>query len=128
MKKIETDKAPASVGHYSQGIIHNGLVYVSGQVATDPQTGELVTSSIEAQTERSLRNLEAVLIAAGSDLASVLKMTVYLSGIEHWSSVNSVIADVFGQHQPARAIIPVGEFSDGLLIEIDAVGVVKNGQ
>lgn len=125
MKKIHTENAPAAVGHYSQGVVEGGLVFVSGQVATDPATGEKVLDSIEAQTERALRNVEAVLLAAGSDLSRVLKMTVYVSDIAHWSAVNAVYARVLGEHRPARAIIPVGAFADGLLIEIDAVATVE---
>ena len=128
MKKIQTNNAPRVVGHYSQGIIHNGLVFVSGQVATNPATGEKVVDSIEAQTEQALRNVEAILLAAGSDLSRVLKTTVYLSGIEHWGAVNAVYAKVFGEHRPARAIIPVGNFGDGLLIEIEAIAALNEDQ
>jgi 2-iminobutanoate/2-iminopropanoate deaminase len=126
MKKIQTDKAPTAVGHYSQGIAHNGLIFVSGQVATNPATGEKVVDSIEAQTEQALRNVEAILLAANSDLNHVLKMTIYVSGMEHWSAVNATYAKVLGAHRPARAIIPVGNFGNGLLIEIEAVAAVKN--
>ena len=125
MKKVETKNAPAAAGHYSQGIIHNGLVFVSGQVATDPETGQRLTGSIEEQTERALRNVEAVLLAAGSDLSRVLKMTVYVSDIEYWGAVNATYAKVLGDHRPARAIIPVGDFSDGLKIEIEAIAAVR---
>ncbi len=125
MKKIQTNNAPAAVGHYSQGIVHNGLVFVSGQVATNPATGEKIIVSIEAQTEQALRNVEAVLLAAGSDLSRVLKMTIYLSGMEHWAAVNAAYAKVLGEHRPARAIVPVGDFGDGLLIEIEAIAAVK---
>jgi 2-iminobutanoate/2-iminopropanoate deaminase len=126
MEKVQTNDAPAAVGHYSQGIVHNGLLFVSGQVATNPKTGEKVVDSIEAQTEWALRNLEAVLVAGDSDLNNVLKMTIYLSDIEYWSAVNGVVAKVYGEHRPARTIIPVGDFGDGLLIEIDAIAAVKN--
>jgi 2-iminobutanoate/2-iminopropanoate deaminase len=128
MIKIQTNNAPTAVGHYSQGIVHNGLVFVSGQVATNPATGEKVADSIEAQTEQALRNVEAVLLAAGSDLSRVLKTTVYLSGIEHWGTVNAVYAKVFGEHRPVRAIIPVGNFGDGLLIEIEAIATLNEDQ
>lgn len=128
MKKIQTNNAPAAVGHYSQGIVHNGLVFVSGQVATNPATGEKIIVSIEAQTEQALRNVEAVLLAAGSDLSRVLKMTIYLSGIEHWAAVNAAYAKVLGEHRPARAIVPVGDFGDGLLIEIEAIAAVKHNE
>ncbi len=128
MRKIQTNSAPAAVGHYSQGIVHNGFVFVSGQVATNPATGEKVVDSIEAQTEQALRNVEAVLLAAGSDLSRVLKMTIYLSDMEHWSAVNAAYAEVLGEHRPARAIIPVGDFGDGLLIEIEAMATVKDDE
>lgn len=125
MEEIQTPNAPKAVGHYSQGIVDNGLIFVSGQVATNPQTGELVTDSIEAQTEQALRNVEAVLLAASSDLNHVLKMTIYISGMEHWSAVNETYKRVLGEHRPARAIIPVGDFSDSLKIEIEAVARAK---
>lgn len=128
MNKIQTNNAPAAVGHYSQGIVHNGLIFVSGQVATNPATGEKVVDSIEAQTEQTLRNVEAVLLAANSNLSRVLKMTIYLSSIEHWSAVNAVYAEVLGKHRPARAIIPVGDFGDGLLIEIEAIATIKDDE
>ncbi len=128
MKKIKTDFAPQAVGHYSQGVVDNRLVFVSGQVATNPATGEKVTGSIEEQTEQALRNVEAVLLAAGSDLSRVLKMTIYVCGMEHWSAVNAVYAKILGEHRPARAIIPVGDFGDGLLIEIEAIATVKNDE
>ncbi len=125
MKKISTTDAPAVVGHYSQGMDCGGFVFVSGQVAVDPITGEKVLDSIEAQTEQALRNVEGVLLAAGSDFDHIVKMNVYLTGIENWAAVNATIGKVMGEHKPARAIIPVGEFADGLKIEIDAIATVK---
>src|SRR6185369_4100945 len=105
IKQVLTDKAPAPGGHYSQAIIHNGLVYVSGQLPIDPATGEKILSSIEAQTERALENVSEILKAAGSDLSRVLKMTVYISDIELWGAVNAVYARVLGEARPARAIV-----------------------
>jgi 2-iminobutanoate/2-iminopropanoate deaminase len=125
IKKIETEKAPAASGHYSQGIVQNGVVYVSGQVAKNAVTGDRIPDSIGAQTELALRNVEAVLTAAGSDLKHVLKMTVFISGMEYWAEVNAAYAKVLGDHKPARAIIPVGDFGNGLKIEIEAVAAVK---
>ena len=125
MKEVISEDAPAAVGHYSQAVVDEGLIFVSGQVAADPKTGELVIDSIEAQTEQALKNVEAVLLAAGSDLNHVLKMTIFLSGMEHWAAVNETYKRILGDHRPARAIIPVGEFSDGLKIEIDAIARVK---
>ncbi len=125
MKEIVTENAPKAVGHYSQGIIDEGLIFVSGQVATNPKTDDLVLDSVEAQTEQALRNVEAVLLAGGSDLSHVLKMTIFVSGMEHWSAVNETYKRILGEHRPARAIIPVGEFGDGLKIEIEAIARVR---
>ena len=94
MKKITLPNAPEPKGHYSPAVVHGGLVFVSGQLAVNPLTGEEVTASIEAQTEQCLRNVEAVLRAAGSDLAHVLKMTVYVSDESLWGAVNETYARV----------------------------------
>lgn len=126
MEKIETKNAPVPAGHYSQGIVCNGLVFVSGQLAINPETREPVIGSIEAQTEQCLRNVEAVLLAAGSDLNSVVKMTVYVSDESLWGAVNETYARVLGEHKPARAIIPVGRFRGDFLIEIEAVAAMKS--
>jgi len=121
IKRIETKDAPAAGGHYSQAVVHNGLVFVSGQLAIDPQTGERKLGSIEEQTEQVLKNVESILKAANSDFSRVLKMTVYVADIELWSAVNEVYARVLGEHRPARAVIPTGKLHYGFLIEIDAV-------
>lgn len=125
MKKILTNKAPIPVGHYSQGIVHNGLVFVSGQLAINPETGEPVTDSIEAQTERCLRNIEAILLEANSDLNHVLKFTIFVSDESLWGAVNETYKRILGEHKPARAIIPVGKFRGDFLIEIEAIAAVK---
>ena len=118
---VQTQDAPAPGGHYSQGVVYNGLVFVAGQLDIDPHTGEKRLGSIEEQTEQALKNVEGILKAAGSDLSRVLKMTVYISDINLWSRVNEVYARVLGEHRPARAVIPVGELHYGFLIEIEAV-------
>ena len=118
---VHTQDAPAPVGHYSQAVVYNGLVYVAGQLAIDPQTGEKRLGSVEEQTEQALRNVGAILKAADSDLSRVLKMTVYISDIGLWGRVNEVYARVLGEHRPARAVIPTKELHHGFLIEIDAV-------
>jgi 2-iminobutanoate/2-iminopropanoate deaminase len=126
MEKISTKNAPAPGGHYSQGIAHNGLVFVSGQLAIEPATGAPVTDSIEAQTTRALRNVEEVLLAAGSDLSHVLKFTIYVSDENLWGAVNEIYTRILGEHKPARAIIPVGKFRGDFLIEIEAVATMKS--
>ena len=124
IKRIGTKNAPAAGGHYSQAVVHNGLVFVSGQLSIDPQTGEKKLGSIEEQTEQVLKNVEAILKAANSDFSRVLKMTVYVADIELWSAVNEVYAQVLGEHRPARAVIPTGKLHYGFLIEVEAVAAV----
>ena len=124
MNKIQTDNAPQPKGHYSQAVAHGGLIFVSGQLAVNA-AGEPVTDSIEAQTEQCLRNVEAVLRAAGSDLSRVLKMTVYVSDESLWGAVNETYARVMGAHKPARAIIPVNKFRGDFLIEIEAIAAAR---
>jgi 2-iminobutanoate/2-iminopropanoate deaminase len=121
IKTINTQDAPTPAGHYSQAVVYNGLVFVSGQLSVDPRTGEKKIGSIEEQTEQALKNVGEILKAAGSDLSRVLKMTVYVSDIGLWGAVNEVYARVLGEHRPARAVIPTGELHHGFLIEIDAV-------
>src|SRR5215207_2053056 len=118
---VHTQDAPAPAGHYSQAVVYNGLVHVAGQLAIDPQTGEKRLGPVEEQTEQALKNVGAILKAAGSDLSRVLKMTVYISDIGLWGRVNEVYARVLGEHRPARAVIPTKELHHGFLIEIDAV-------
>jgi len=118
---VHTQDAPAPGGHYSQAVVYNGLVFVAGQLAIDPRTGEKRLGSIEEQTEQALKNVSEILKAANSDLSRVLKMTVYVSDIGLWGRVNEVYARVLGEHRPARAVIPTRELHYGFLIEIDAV-------
>ncbi|MBV8856816.1 MAG: RidA family protein [Acidobacteria bacterium] len=118
---VHTQDAPAPAGHYSQAVVYNGLVFVAGQLAVDPRTGERRLGSVEEQTEQALKNVGEILKAAGSDLSRVLKMTVYVSDIGLWGRVNEVYARVLGEHRPARAVIPTRELHHGFLIEIDAV-------
>src|SRR5262245_23342310 len=122
---VSTTHAPSPAGHYSQAIVHNGTVYVAGQLPIDPVTGERTLGGIEEQTEQALKNVAAVLEAAGSDLAHVLKVTIFVSDIEQWSKVNAVYARFFGDHKPARSVVPTRELHYGFLIEIDAVAAVR---
>jgi len=121
MQPISTPNAPTPAGHYSQAMVHDGLVFVSGQLPIDPATGEVVEGSIEEQTRRTLANVAAVLEAAGSSLEQVLKATVYVSDITLWGAVNGVYAEVFGEHRPARAVVPTRDLHHGAKIEIEAV-------
>ena len=113
MKTIQPSDQPIPKGHYSSGIEHNDLIYVSGQLPMSLEAREPFTGSIEEQTELALRNVEAVLHAAGSDLNHVIQMTIYVSNMELWSRVNETYARVMGGHRPARAMIPVKELHFG---------------
>jgi len=124
IKTVNTPNAPQPGGHYSQAVVHNGLVFVAGQLSIDPLTGEKKLGSIEEQTEQALSNVKAILEAANSDLSRVLKMTVYVSDIELWSAVNQVYARFMGDNRPARAVIPTGALHYGFLIEIEAIAAV----
>lgn len=125
MQKIQPANFPEPKGHYSPAIVNEGLVFVSGQLAIDPITGEAKTGSIEEQTEQCLRNVEAILKEAGSSLNHVLKMTIYVSDADLWEPVNETYKRVLGNHKPARAIIPVGRFRAPFLIEIEAIAAVR---
>lgn len=125
MKKIQPENFQEPLGHYSPAVVHNGLVFVSGQLSVNPETGEELTDSIEQQTERCLRNVEAVLKASGSDLDHVLKFTIFVSDENLWGAVNETYKKILGEHKPARAIIPVRDFRGDFLIEIEAVAAVR---
>ncbi|MEO6049848.1 MAG: RidA family protein [Pyrinomonadaceae bacterium] len=126
MKFIQPPDQPIPKGHYSPGIEHNGIVYVSGQLPMDLLTRVPFAGNIETQTELALRNVEAVLKAVGSDLDHVLQMTIYVSDIELWGKVNEVYARVMGEHRPARAMIPVKDLHFGTKIEIQAIAAKKD--
>ena len=128
MKAILTLNAPQPAGHYSQAIVHDGLIYVSGQLPIDPQTGEKRTGPIEEQAEQALQNVAAILEAAGSDVSRVLKATVYISDIQLWGRVNAVYAEFFGDHRPARAVVPTRELHYGFQIEIEAIAVASSDE
>jgi len=124
MKEIMTDKAPRPAGHYSQGIAHNNVLYVSGQLPIDPQTGEKRVGSIEEQTERALKNVFEIVDAAGGSKDRILKTTVYISNIALWDRVNAVYATMFGDHRPARAVVPTRDLHFGFQIEIEAIAAL----
>src|SRR5436190_8065118 len=124
IRYVSTPNAPQPGGHYSQATMHHGVVYIAGQLPIDAKTGEKKLGSIEEQTEQVLANIREILHAAGSDLSRVLKTTVYVADISLWSQVNEVYARVFGEHRPARAIVPVKELHYGFQIEIEAIAAV----
>jgi 2-iminobutanoate/2-iminopropanoate deaminase len=124
MQHVSTEHAPPPGGHYSQGVVHNGTLYVSGQLPVDPQTGERRLGSIEEQTQQALENVAAIVAAGGGGLGDVVKVTVYVSDIDLWGRVNEVYSAFFGEHRPARAVVPTRELHHGFQIEIEAVAAV----
>ena len=124
MKSISPPNTPPPAGHYSPGIVHNGFVFVSGQLPVVPGQTERRVGSIEEQTEQTLRNVGAVLEAAGSSLNKAVQMTIYISDMELWGRVNAAYAKVMGDHKPARAVVPVGPLHYGYQIEIQAIGAI----
>ncbi len=128
MQRVETAGAPAPAGHYSQGIVHGGLVYVAGQLPIDPSAGRAARpfGSVGEQTERALRNVQAILEAAGSGLDRLLQVTIYVSDMARWGEVNEAYARVLGAHRPARAVVPVGELHHGYAVEIQAIGAITS--
>jgi 2-iminobutanoate/2-iminopropanoate deaminase len=124
IKKVYTKEAPEPGGHYSQAVVHNGLVFISGQIPIVPGTGEKLNGNIEDQTLQVLKNIKSIAEAAGSDISKIVKVTVYISDIELWGEVNKTYAAFFGPHKPARAIVPVKDLHYGCKIEMDAVAVV----
>jgi 2-iminobutanoate/2-iminopropanoate deaminase len=120
---VATDKAPKAIGPYEQAVKAGGLVYASGQIPLDPQTGNLVEGDIRAQTRRALENLKAVLEAAGSSLDRVVKATVFLKNIGDFTAMNEVYAEYLGAAKPARSTVAVGDLPRGALVEIDFIAL-----
>ncbi len=118
---IQTDQAPAAIGPYSQAISSGSLVFCSGQIPLDPQTMEIVPGGIEAQTHQVFLNLSAVADAAGSELNKALKLTIFLTDLEDFATVNKIMAKYFAEPYPARATIEVSALPKGALVEIEAV-------
>lgn len=119
---VLTDRLPKPVGPYSPGMAFDRLIFVSGQGATDPATGRLVSDDIAQQTEQCLKNVQAILEAAGSGLPYVLRCGVFLIDMREFASMNSVYGRMFGEHRPARTTVQVSALpGDGLLVEIDAI-------
>ncbi len=121
MDYVATDDAPKAIGPYSQAVISGGIVYTSGQIALDPASGSLIDDSFEAQAHRVFRNLDAVLRAAGSDFSRVLRATVYLTDLANFQTLNTIYAQYFGDHKPARTTVGVAQLPKGSAVEIDLI-------
>jgi len=124
-QRIQTENAPAAIGPYSQAIKAGGFVFCSGQVAIDPQTGQFVAGGVAEQTEQVLKNLSAVLEAAGSSLDQVVKTTVFLADMKEFSEMNEVYARFFSEPPPARATVAAAGLPRDARVEIEAVALVS---
>jgi len=118
---IKTDRAPAAIGPYSQAIRIGDFLYTSGQIALDPHSGEFLAGEIEQETERTIQNIVAILQADGLSLDNVVKTTVYLSDLSHFTRMNKVYEKFFSENKPARACIQVAALPKGAKVEIDAI-------
>ena len=124
-QEVKTDKAPKAIGPYSQAIVANGFIFASGQIAIDPATGELNQGSLEDQARQVLRNLTAVLGAAGSSMDHVVKTNVYLQDMNDFARMNAVYAEFFKAPYPARAAIQAARLPRDVKIEIEAIALLK---
>ena len=118
---VYSKNAPEPIGPYSQAIKLNNLIYSSGQIALNPQTGQIVDGDIKAQTKQTLENIKAILKAGGSDISKVIKVTVYLKNIGDFTGMNEVYSEYFGESKPARSTIEAARLPKDSLIEIDVI-------
>ncbi len=126
MHSISTEKAPAAIGPYSQGVVVNGLLFASGQIALSPETGELVGATIEEQAEQVMKNVGALLAAAGTDFDHVVKTTCFLEDISDFVKFNAVYAKSFGQKLPARSAVGIDKLPKGALVEVEVIAFVED--
>ena len=124
VKAIQTDKAPAAIGPYSQAIEAGDFVYVSGQIPINPETSEVV-EGIEKQTEQVLKNLQAILTEAGTDFSNVVKFTIYLASMDHFATVNEIYGSFLTEPYPARATVEVSRLPKDVLVEMDVIAYTK---
>jgi 2-iminobutanoate/2-iminopropanoate deaminase len=124
-KTIQTDRAPAAIGPYSQAIVANGFIFTAGQIALDPKSGQIVEGDVVAQAERVLQNLRAILEEAGAGFADVVKTTVFLSDMADFPRVNEAYAKAFGSARPARSTVQAAGLPRGVLVEIEAIAVAR---
>ncbi|MGB9720769.1 MAG: RidA family protein [bacterium] len=122
---IKTDKAPKAIGPYSQAVLEQGFIFTAGQIGIVPETGEIIKGGIKEQTTQVLKNLKAVLNAAGVNLQDVVKTTVYLTSAENFAMMNDIYAQYFSQEPPARTTIFVSGLPKGALVEIEAIARIS---
>ena len=122
MKEIQTKKAPAAVGAYAQGIVTDNLIFTSGQLPLDPETGEL-EMDIRKATKRALENIKAIVEAGGSSVDKIVKCNVFLDDVNDFAAFNQVYEEFFGNHKPARSALEVANIPKGAVIEIEAIAL-----
>ena len=120
---VTTGDAPQPLGHYCQATVHDGIVYVSGQLAVRPNGLHTVGASFEEQVRQALGNLLSIVEAAGGSPGKILKVTAYIVGVENWPEFNRIYREILGEARPARSVVPVPNLHHGYLIELDAVAV-----
>lgn len=125
IKTINTDRAPAAIGPYSQAVMAGGLLFVSGQIPLDPQTGEVVSGGVPAQAKQVLENMKAVVEAANSGMDKVVKVTIYITDMNQFAIVNEIYGTYFSDPFPARACVEVSKLPKGVEVEMDAVVQVE---
>ncbi len=125
MHPISTPNAPTPAGHYSQAVVHNGVIYIAGQLPIVPGQSEHVVGTIEEQTTQVFANIAAVLHAAGSDLSRMLQVTVYVADMALWGRFNAAYAALMGEHRPARAVVPVNALHYGYHLEVQVIAAVS---
>lgn len=126
MKAISTAAAPAARGHYSQAIVHAGLVYVAGQLPIVPGEPDRRLADFESQARQVLANVIAIVEASGSSRELILRTTVYIADVSHWPAFNAIYAEMLGGHRPARTVVPVAQLHYGYLVEVDAIAALKD--
>lgn len=126
MKKvISTKKAPAAIGPYSQGVMVNNFLFISGQLPMDPETMEMVTGDIQQQTKQSLENIKAILEEAGLNFNNVIKTTVFIKDMDDFAKINEIYGNYFNENKPARACVEVARLPKDAGVEIEAIAVVE---
>lgn len=124
MQFVETKYSVRDGGHYTPGVAHNGVLYISGQLSIDPETGKVPEGGIKAEAEQSLKNLLTVLKESGLSKENVIMCHVYLPDVSYWPALNEVYASFFGAHKPARVVVPSNQLYGGCLVEVEAVAAM----
>ena len=124
LKIVNTENAPAPIGPYNQSIIHNGTLYISGQIAIDPKTSALIEGSVEDETHQVMKNIAAILNEAGSSWDQVIKCSIFLDNMDNFGKVNEIYGSYFGDHYPARECVEVAKLPKSVQVEISVVAAV----